>query len=118
MATTVTTTQRGNGFGATERRDNWWLGPLATALGNTGSFPRQLSVEEAAQEFEAMLIAQLMKAAREAGKLDDEADSAAGAESYLEFAETHLAKAMAEQGVFGFGPMILRSLETAEGNQK
>ena len=34
MATTVTTRERPpSGFGATERRDNWWIGPLATALG-------------------------------------------------------------------------------------
>jgi hypothetical protein len=33
MAATVTSTDRASGFGATERRDNWWIGPLATALG-------------------------------------------------------------------------------------
>ena len=37
MATTVTSHRAGggrvSGFGATERRDNWWVGPLATALG-------------------------------------------------------------------------------------
>ncbi len=33
MATTVTTEGRSTGFGATERKDNWWIGPLATAMG-------------------------------------------------------------------------------------
>lgn len=33
MATTVTTSDRASGFGVTQRRDNWWVGPLATALG-------------------------------------------------------------------------------------
>jgi hypothetical protein len=33
MSATVTTSDRATGFGATERRDNWWIGPLATALG-------------------------------------------------------------------------------------
>ena len=33
MATTVTSNERLSGFGATERRDNWWIGPLATAVG-------------------------------------------------------------------------------------
>ena len=32
MATTVTS-QSHAGFGATERRDRWWVGPLATAIG-------------------------------------------------------------------------------------
>jgi hypothetical protein len=37
MSATVTNQQtsgqRASGFGATERRDNWWIGPLATAVG-------------------------------------------------------------------------------------
>ncbi len=33
MSATVTTTKRRSGLGATERRDNWWIGPLATAMG-------------------------------------------------------------------------------------
>lgn len=37
MSTTVSNQQtsggRASGFGATERRDNWWVGPLATAVG-------------------------------------------------------------------------------------
>jgi len=33
MATTVTSNKRATGFLATERRDNWWVGPLLTALG-------------------------------------------------------------------------------------
>ena len=34
MTTSIATTPRGRiGFGATERRDNWWAGPVATAIG-------------------------------------------------------------------------------------
>jgi hypothetical protein len=33
MSTDVVTTTRASGLGRTERRDLWWLGPLATALG-------------------------------------------------------------------------------------
>ena len=33
MATTVDSRQQASGLLATERRDNWWIGPLATALG-------------------------------------------------------------------------------------
>jgi len=35
MATTVSSERKG-GFGATDRRDNWWIGPLATAIGLGG----------------------------------------------------------------------------------
>ncbi len=33
MSATVTSSNQATGFGATERRDNWWIGPLATAMG-------------------------------------------------------------------------------------
>jgi hypothetical protein len=33
MSTDVVTATRASGLGRTERRDLWWLGPLATALG-------------------------------------------------------------------------------------
>ena len=33
MATTVTPSANVGGFGVTERRDRWWVGPLATAIG-------------------------------------------------------------------------------------
>ena len=33
MSATVSTNSPATGFGATERRDNWWIGPLATAVG-------------------------------------------------------------------------------------
>ena len=35
-ATTVPSTGKTSGFGATQRTDNWWAGPLATALGLGG----------------------------------------------------------------------------------
>ena len=36
MATTTTSSTPKTGLGATHRKDNWWLGPLATALGLGG----------------------------------------------------------------------------------
>ena len=70
-----------------------------------------LTPQAAAREFEAMLIAQLMKTAREAGKLDDSDDAMTGSEGYLELAERQLAEALAATGTFGFARMILEELE-------
>lgn len=78
-----------------------------------------LTPQAAAREFEAMLIAQLMKTAREAGALHDSADAMTGAEGYLEIAERQLAEALAAAGAFGFARMILEELEPgpAEGGK-
>ena len=84
-------------------------GITETALFANGSISRQPTPEQAAREFEAMLIGQLMKAAREEGSTEEE-NSAAGSDTYREFAEKVLAQALAESGSFGFARMILRSV--------
>jgi Rod binding domain-containing protein len=87
------------------------VGMTAAALFANGSIGAQPTPQQAAQEFEAMLIGQLIKAAREAGSTEDE-NSLAGADTYREFAEKYLAQALAGSGSFGFARMILRSLES------
>jgi len=75
---------------------------------------RRPNLEQAAKEFEAMFLTQLLKLARESNwtaKPDEEA----GAESYLEFAEEHLAKAIAGQGSLGLDRLIRQQLEPDGG---
>ncbi len=74
------------------------------------------SPEQAAQDFEALLIAQLLKIAREAGRLDPSDDAATGSETYLELAEEHLAKALAAQGGLGFQKLLTRALGVTAGS--
>ena len=71
---------------------------------------RPQSIEKAAQDFEAMLVSQLLKAAREAGQALAEESEMTGAENYLEYAETHVAKVLAERGSLGFAAMIAKDL--------
>ena len=82
---------------------------------STPQFTQGLSVEEAAREFEAMLVAQLLKTAREAGQMREDDNEAAGSESYREFAEKYLAEAIAATDAFGFSRLMVKDLATASG---
>ncbi len=75
------------------------------------------SVEDAAQEFEGMLIGLLLKSAREAGSVFDAEDRMTGGEGYLELAEQQLAKTLADSGILGFSRMLLRDIDRVEGRQ-
>ena len=72
------------------------------------------SVDDAAREFETMLIGQWLKSAREAGQVLGESSDMAGAESYLEMAEKSLAETMANRGTFGLARMMLQQLQPTE----
>jgi Rod binding domain-containing protein len=65
----------------------------------------------AAREFEALLIARLLRAARQAGETLASPSSQAGAEAYLELAEEHVARVMAQRGAFGIARMLGSTLE-------
>jgi Rod binding domain-containing protein len=65
----------------------------------------------AAQEFEALLIAQLLKTARQAGEALGEKSQQTGVEGYLELAEQHIARVMAQRGAFGIAQIVSNGLE-------
>lgn len=69
------------------------------------------SVEEAAREFESMLLAQWLKSARDAGSVLSEQSDMAGTDSYLEMAEKALADIMARKGTFGLARMMVKELQ-------
>jgi len=64
----------------------------------------------AAREFEALLIAGLLKTARQAGEALGDPSTQTGAEGYLELAEEHVARVMAQRGAFGIARMLLEHL--------
>ena len=66
---------------------------------------------DAAKEFETMLVAQLLKIAREAGQIEERQDEMTGAQSYTEFAEKFVAQAIVQTGTFGFAEAITAELE-------
>jgi Rod binding domain-containing protein len=65
----------------------------------------------AAREFEALLIAQLLKTARQAGEALGEASTQTGVEGYLELAEEHIARVMAQRGAFGISQLVSKGLD-------
>ena len=80
------------------------------ALLETRSEFKTNRVEDATQEFEAMLIGLLLKSAREAGSVFGDEDKMTGGEGYLELAEQQLAKTLADSGLLGFGRLLLQDI--------
>jgi Rod binding domain-containing protein len=68
----------------------------------------------AAREFEALLIARLLKTAREAGEELADKSSETGAAGYMELAEEHVARLLAQRDAFGISQIILKSLREAD----
>ncbi|HYM10963.1 MAG TPA: rod-binding protein [Bryobacterales bacterium] len=69
---------------------------------------------EAARQFEALLIAHLLKTMREAGQDEEEkkkAGALAGGDTYLEMADQALSLSLAERGGFGLARFIQQGLE-------
>ena len=71
------------------------------------------NIKQAAQQFEALLVGQLLKAARSA---DGESWGAADSSSApaIEFAEEQLAAALCARGGLGLATMISQSLQRSE----
>jgi Rod binding domain-containing protein len=72
----------------------------------------KIDAPAAAREFEALLIAGLLKTARQAGETLGTASTQAGAEGYVEIAEEHVARVMAQRGAFGISQILLKKLES------
>lgn len=66
---------------------------------------------EAAQQFEALLVTQLLKTARESASLDGQDGSH---DAVYEMAEGHFAQVMATRGGLGLGDLIAKQLQKAD----
>jgi flagellar protein FlgJ len=78
-------------------------------------FARPQNVRQAAQQFEALMISQLLKTARESGDggwLGTDEDDAGA--PMLEMAEEHLAQMLASSGGLGLANIIAQGLEKQE----
>lgn len=68
---------------------------------------KQAEIQDAAEKFEALLLSQILRSARESG--EEKGDSA------TEFAEQHLASALAHNGGLGLAAMISKGLSKTPG---
>jgi len=81
--------------------------------------PDKDKLEKAAKQFEALVLSQMLKSAREntpGGLMGDGADQASTTMSGM--AEEHFAQALAARGGLGLAKMITQGLIAAEGNVK
>ena len=88
-----------------------------TDASNTTSKPSK--IHDAAQQFEALMIGEMLKSARESGSwgLTDET-SDAGQDTFSGMAESQFANALARSGGLGLSHMVEQSVSQQAGTQK
>ena len=91
--------------------------PDMAAAGGRAKDPKKLA--EAAKQFEALMITQMMKSARDSsggGWLNDGDET--GEDSSMGMAEEQFAQAMASSGGLGLAKMVLQTMSHATDNQE
>ena len=95
------------------------LAPGAGQTQNRGTSAAESGkLEQAAQEFEALLLAQVLKAARQPGEggwLTSESDQ--GSNTALELAESQLARVLASRGILGIDKLMAGNLERGRATE-
>lgn len=88
------------------------VGPLAPPPKADSPEAGTQGIRDAAGKFEALLLGQLLKSARESGSGDGSGGSGdTSADSMFELAEGHLAEVMAARGGLGLANMIVQQLQ-------
>ena len=83
---------------------------INNATGGSGNTPGQLAkLQKAAADFEALLIGQMLKCARESG--EDGEDSEANS-SLMDLSEQQFAQTLANNGGLGIAKMVVAGLKT------
>lgn len=91
------------------------VSPLPAPAGPSGEAPRARTLEEAAGQFEALLIGQLLRSMHESGGWLGCQDSAS--ESLTGLAEQQLSLALASQGGLGLARLVAEGLQRAESGR-
>lgn len=81
--------------------------PMVGAGGHSKDTPEKM--KDAAGQFEAMLIGQMLRSVRESASGADEAQSGS-ASTYMEMAEQQFAQALAARGGMGLAKMVMAQL--------
>ncbi len=92
---------------------------LGNGAAPAGAGTDTAKIKDAARQFEALLIGQMLRSMREAasgGWLGTGGDQTAS--SMMEIAEEHLARAMAEQGGIGLANMVVEGLSKPAGTAR
>ena len=81
------------------------VSPIASAGVAPPESPKPKNITEAAKQFEALMIAQMLKTAHPDGEGDSESSA------MLDLAGQHFAQVMANNGGLGLSKMIVKGLE-------
>lgn len=89
------------------------ISPFASATAPMQSpAPAPKTTEEAARQFESLLIAQMLKSARESGwKSDDSEDGDSETSTMLDLSEQQFAQMLAQKGGLNLSRMIVNGLD-------
>lgn len=95
------------------------LSGAAELSGATNATSKPSKIHEAAQQFEALMIGEMMKSSRESGSwgLSDE-DADPGQDTFSGMAESQFANALARSGGLGLSRMVEQSVSQQAGTQK
>ena len=85
--------------------------PLAAAPGSVQKGADPARIRTAAQQFEGLLLAQILRSAHESGSGWLGSDSDSSSDCATDYAEEQLASAMAQQGGLGLSKLIAEGLE-------
>ena len=89
----------------------------AVALMGMVAEPKPTKIEDAARQFESILIAQMLRSGREsASGIGEEDESDSGGSTMLEVAEQQFAQMLSRQGGIGLTQMVVAGLKRAENN--
>lgn len=91
----------------------------APLIDATGTKSRPSKIHDAAEQFEALLIGEMLKSARESGSwgLTDE-NSDPGQDTFSGMAESQFANALARSGGLGLSHIVEQSVSRQAGAQK
>jgi peptidoglycan hydrolase FlgJ len=95
------------------------LSTLAPLAGGTNSIAKSSKIHDAAQQFEALLVGEMLKSAREGGSwglTDEESDP--GQDTFSGMAESQFANALAKSGGLGLSKMVEQGVSQQAGVQK
>ena len=95
------------------------LSAVAPLAGATNATSKSSKIHDAAQQFEALLVGEMLKSARESGSwglTDEESDP--GQDTFSGMAESQFANALAKSGGLGLSRMVEQGVSQQAGTQK
>jgi Rod binding domain-containing protein len=89
------------------------LNSVGSSLSSNIPDPSKAKTQDAAEQFEALLIASMLQSCRQGSSWMGSGEESGG-QSAVGYAEEHLARALAAQGGFGIAATVMKGLEPSQ----